>query len=590
MTSHDVREMLDLPGEAGPRPAKKQKISAPRPVLKGLAREVQNLSGDNPIAIVPEVTTFRKKKFGSRKPAAKWELRGFKNSARNGDPLVLHHWRRKADVVPGAEEGAAEQAEKPEPVLEDSTFAKFNVHVNTPQYTDEQYNLVLRSNDWTKDETDYLLGLVREYELRWPIIWDRYEYQVPIPQGEGESMEGVMVAPPKVRTMEDMKARYYAVAAAMMKVNTKVEVMNHAEFNLLELMQGYDPLQEANRKKFAEAAFRRTREEAKEEESLLVELKRILARSERLKDERRELYQLLESPPSNGTVGIYQSSSGLAQLFQQLMTVDKTKKRKSLMGAEGVSPAPGPSGPSQQASFDRRDSSIRESISGPSGGNAPNNKKGPAQPQTDRRQLTPEEEVMYGVKRFERITTSGPSFRQEKIRKPIVSKSQTQQAKITNVLTELGISSTVIFMPTFAVGEAWDNLLTGVNLLLDQKKHMDKLQGELNTALNIKAEREKRERAERGEPEPEPEAEPDVEAEADADADANANANADVEAGIEESAEKQTDEAIEEPDMKVEEEREKSAAPSVKSATANHKRSASVLSAVSDKDAKRQKK
>ena len=42
--------------------------------------------------------------------------------------------------------------------------------------------------------------------------------------------------------------------------------------------------------------------------------------------------------------------------------------------------------------------------------------------------------------------------------------------------------------------------------------------------------------------------------------------------------------------MKVEEEREKSAAPSVKSAAANHKRSASVLSAVSDKDAKRQKK
>ncbi|KAG4431388.1 hypothetical protein IFR05_013130 [Cadophora sp. M221] len=581
MTSHDVRDMLDLPGEAGPRPAKKQKLSAPRPVLKGLAREVQNLSGDNPIAIVPEVTVFKKKKFGSRKPAAKWELRGFKNSARNGDPLVLHHWRRKADPVPGSggEDGSAEQSARPEPVVEDSTFAKFNVHVNTPQYTDEQYNLVLRSNDWTKDETDYLLQLVRDLDLRWPCIWDRYEYQTPIPQGDGESTEGAMVAPPKVRTMEDMKARYYAVAAAMMKVNTKVEVMNHAEFNLLELMQGYDPLQEANRKKFAEAAFRRTRDEAKEEESLLVELKRILARSERQSDERRELYQLLEAPVSSGAAGIYQSSQGLTQLFQQLMTVDKTKKRKPLMGVEGVSPVPGPSGPSQQASFDRRDSNIRESISGPSGGNAPNttnnNKKGPAQTQSDRRQLTSEEEAMYGVKRFERITTSGPSFRHEKIKKPIISKSQTQQQKINNVLVELGVPNN-IFMPTFAVGEAFDNLLAGVNLLLDQKKHMDKLQGELNTALNIKAEREKRERAERGEPEPEPEAE----------AEAGAEPAAEAEKSTAEKAEQPSGEQA----VKVEEEREKSSAPSIRGVSGAHKRSASVLSAVSDKDTKRQKK
>ncbi|KAH6722514.1 SWR1-complex protein 4 [Leptodontidium sp. 2 PMI_412] len=577
MSSHDVRDMLDLPGEAGPRPAKKQKLSAPRPVLKGLAREVQNLSGDNPIAIVPEVTVFKKKKFGSRKPAAKWELRGFKNSARNGDPLVLHHWRRKADIVPGSggEEGTAEQSAKPEPALEDSTFAKFNVHVNTPQYTDEQYNLVLQSNDWTKDETDYLLQLVRDLDLRWPCIWDRYEYQTPIPQGDGESTEGAMVAPPKVRTMEDMKARYYAVAAAMMKVNTKVEVMNHAEFNLLELMQGYDPIQEANRKKFAEAAFRRTRDEAKEEESLLVELKRILARSERQSDERRELYQLLEAPASSGPISIYQSSQGLTQLFQQLMTVDKTKKRKPLMGVEGVSPAPGPSGPSQQASFDRRDSNIRESIPGPSGGNAPNtnNKKGPAQAQSDRRQLTPEEEAMYGVKRFERITTSGPSFRHEKIKKPIISKSQTQQQKINNVLVELGVPNN-IFMPTFAVGEAFDNLLAGVNLLLDQKKHMDKLQGELNTALNIKAEREKRERAERGEPEPEPEAE----------------AEAEPSTEVDKATTEKPEEPSTEQSVKVEEEREKSAAPSIRGVSGAHKRSASVLSAVSDKDTKRQKK
>ncbi|PBP21750.1 SWR1-complex protein 4 [Diplocarpon rosae] len=563
MTSHDVRDMLDLPGEAGPRPAKKQKLSAPRPVLKGLAREVQNLGGDNPIAIVPEVISFKKKRFGSRKPAVKWDLKAFKNSARDGDNLVLRHWRKRDEAPPTvvAEDGSA--VPPLEPQIEDSMFAKFNVKVNTPQYTDEQYKQNLQSQDWSKHETDYLLAIVQEFDLRWPVIWDRYDYQPPAPQMEAESAEVAMVSPPKVRTMEDMKHRYYVVAATMMKINTKVEVMNHAEFDLLERMQKFDPIKEMDRKKFAEAAFSRTKEEAIEEESLLLELKRILARSEKLGDERRELYHLLEAPASTSNVSMYSSSQNLHGLFQQLMNVDKTKKRKSIMDA-GTSPAPGSINQNSQTNIDRRESSVRESLSGPSGGGAPNNKKGPAQA-PERRQLTPEEEKLYGVKRFDRITTSGPNFRSDRIKKPITSKSQTQQLKINNVLNELGVTST-LFMPTAEVGEFFDALLTGVNLLLDQRKHLDKLQGELNTALNIKAERERRERAERGgEPDPE-----ELKTE-----------NAE---GHKES----------EPSVKVDQStREKSAAASMMgtSATANqHKRSASELSTVSDNTSKRQKK
>ncbi len=96
MASNDVRDVLNLPSEhTGPRPAKKQKTSSARPNLKGLAREVQNLGGDNPIAIVPEVSFFKKRRLAN-KPAAKWELRPFTNSAREDDGgLVLRHWRRK---------------------------------------------------------------------------------------------------------------------------------------------------------------------------------------------------------------------------------------------------------------------------------------------------------------------------------------------------------------------------------------------------------------------------------------------------------------------------------------------------------------
>lgn len=556
MSSHDVRDMLDLPGDA-PRPAKKQKIAAPRPALKGLAREVQNLGGDNPIAIVPEVTVFKKRRFATRKPAAKWELKPFKNSARNEDSLILRHWRRKAEAPPApvAEDGNGEpSAPQPASEIEDSTFAKFNVRVQTPKYDDEQYNTKLQSEDWSREETDYLMDLVQEYDLRWPVIWDRYEYEPPTPQMDVDVAVSAIIPAQKVRTMEDMKARYYSIAATMMKLNKPPELMNAAEFSLLELMHQFNPNQEAARKKFAEAAFHRTKEEAREEESLLLELKRILARSEKLTQERRELYSRLEAPHSQGNIGVYTSSQGLQQLLQQLMTADKTKKRRSLMGADGMSPA-GPSNLHQQGSFDRRDSTNRESMSGPSGNN---NKKGPSQGISERRQLTADEEKMYGVKHLDRITSSGPAFRHEKISKPITSKSSIQQQKIGNVLTELRISQR-LRMPTEEVGKQFEILLQNINGLLDQRKLADKLAGEINVAKAVKAEREKKGRAERGEPEP-----------GDEDGEGGAGAG-DGQIKMEDGG------------------REKSAAPSIRAGSV-HKRSASVMSGVSDKSTKRQKK
>lgn len=39
--------------------------------------------------------------------------------------------------------------------------------------------------EWTKEETDYLFNLVREYDNRWYIVHDRYEY----PDGAQRSLE-----------------------------------------------------------------------------------------------------------------------------------------------------------------------------------------------------------------------------------------------------------------------------------------------------------------------------------------------------------------------------------------------------------------
>jgi DNA methyltransferase 1-associated protein 1 len=553
MTSHDVRDMLDLPDTAAPRPSKKQKIAVPRPSLKGLAREVQSLGGDNPIAIVPEVSVFKKRRLASRKPAAKWELKPFKNSARK-DGLVLRHWRRKAEIpaAPVREDGSSEQTEnKVELEVDDSTFAKFNVQVDVPKYDDEQYNSKLQSEDWSKDETDYLMHLIQEYDLRWPVIWDRYDYA----PAEMETTDDAMILAPKVRSMEDLKTRYYAVAAKMMALHKPPEHMATPAFNLHELMINFNPTQETARKKFAEAAFYRTKEEANEEQSLLLELKRILARSDKLSEERRELYARLEAPPSTGNIGIYTSSQGLQQLLQQLMTVDKSKKRKSLMGSEGISPASGPSG-LQQSSFDRRDSTNRESVSGPS---TANNKKGSVAGPSERRQLTEEEERIYGVSHHERIGTSGPAFRHEKVNRPINTKSSVQQTKLLNTLSELEIPARLI-MPTADVGAIFESLLQSINVMLEARKVSDKLTGEIGLLKAQIAEREKKARAERGEPEPEGE----------------------------DTGDQDGDD--EDDDVKIEEgEKEKSAAPSTRGGS-THKRSASVLSAVSDKSTKRQKK
>ncbi|KAF4967155.1 hypothetical protein FZEAL_10569 [Fusarium zealandicum] len=515
MSSHDVREMLNLPdGTPGPRPSKKQKMSAPRPNLKGLAREVHNLGGDNPIAIVPEVSHFKKRRFASRKPAARWEMRPFQNSARDDSSLILRHWRRKEEKTEGEPQDgqgdAGEKTEQPKDGMEDSSFAQYNVQVSVPQYSDGQYQQSLQHSDWTKEETDYLLGLARDFDLRWPLIWDRYEWNPPATNGEanadGDESKAIVPAT-RSRSLEDLKARYYEVASKMMAAQKPVQYMTQPEFALHELMAHFNPQQERLRKDFALNALTRSREEAREEESLLLEIKRILARSERFNDERRELYNRLDYPRADTDISAFKSSAGLQNLLQNLMSVDKSKKRKSLMAAEGVSPvgtappqtaAAAASAAAAAAAAATQEAGRRESTAASTGlrdsagptptPTAASNKKGPPQPQ-ERRKLTSQEEVLYGVTHHDRLG-SGPTFRTEKINKLFSHKSNQQQMRITNVLNELDVPNKLA-MPTAATTHQYEQLLGAVNSLLDARKVSDKIDAEIKVEQAKKAEREK---------------------------------------------------------------------------------------------------
>ncbi|PQE27608.1 SWR1-complex 4 protein [Rutstroemia sp. NJR-2017a BBW] len=489
MTSNDVRDMLDLPGTAAPRPAKKAKVAANKPKLAGLAREVQSLGGDNPISIVPEGTVFKKKRWTSRKPAARWERVRFKNSARAGreDDLMIKHWWKVPANAGGKNEGEGEKGKGLDG--EDSLFAKYNVPKKVYTYTDEQYEDKLKSDEWTRHETDYLMEMVSEYDSRWNNIWDRYEYTPPEPENADSD---AMIVAPKERSMEDLKARFYFIQAKMMEIATPLHEMTVSEFDIHQKMLHFNPRQEKIRKDFLEHALTRTREEISEEQSLMVELKRILARTEKLNEERRELYARLDTPQSVGNISVFTSSQGLQNLLQQLMNTDKAKKRKALQ--EGQTPT-------GFNNTDRRESTThRESISGPPPSTTANHsKKGSVSTPnnaSERRKLSEDEERIYGVTHHDRLQ-GGPYFRGDKLARPLTMKSSVQQSRIKNTLMELGIPEKAM-MATTEVAQGYEALFAAIAGLLDTRKVVDKLAGEIAVAREALEEKRRRRRMERG--------------------------------------------------------------------------------------------
>ena len=462
--------------------------------VAGMSREVLDLKyeGAPPISIV--APKFKEKPKLPFKPRP-WEETPFGNSARK-DGLVLRHWRRKGDVsnaaglpVTPADSNAAsemEQDDKAAPALQDSHWAKFNVKVDRPHYTDEQYETHLKNDDWSKEETDYLVDLATDFDLRWVVIADRYEYQ---PKQQPKENEDSMAVIPqaKARTQEDMKARYYDVAAKTMVLHNPLSSMSSSEFDTHEKMTKYNPEQEKKRKMFAEQLMSRTDEEKYEEEMLLKELSRIVLNQEKLFNERKALYDRLGAPPGpqqTHSTAMYQSSHGLTQLMQSLLAQNKNKelekkeKRRSAMGADGDFPG-GPSG---------MDRNQRHSMGGGSDKRYSFGHGGP-------RQLSAREEQKYGVSRPNERLTGGVQFRHERITKAGQAKSGVQTSRISAALTELRIPQRLT-MPTAKVVTEYEKLIESIKTLLEVRKVSEKLDGEIKV---WQAQKEQQEAKDRGE-------------------------------------------------------------------------------------------
>ncbi|XP_054068727.1 DNA methyltransferase 1-associated protein 1 isoform X4 [Rissa tridactyla] len=178
-TGADVRDILELGGVESENTGtinkkdiinsdkKKSKKSSETLTFKrpeGMHREVYALlysdKKDAP-PLLPSDTTqgYRtvKAKLGSKK-VRPWKWMPFTNPARK-DGAMFYHWRR------AAEEG------------KDYPFARFNKTVQVPVYSEQEYQMYLHDDAWTKAETDHLFDLARRFDLRFVVIHDRYDHQ-----------------------------------------------------------------------------------------------------------------------------------------------------------------------------------------------------------------------------------------------------------------------------------------------------------------------------------------------------------------------------------------------------------------------------
>jgi DNA methyltransferase 1-associated protein 1 len=477
---------------------------------------------------------------------ARWENVEFDNSARP-DGLRLKHWRKQTTAQPAAGAEAMEVDSEPaaQPAYE---FAKYDVEVTVPAFSDEQYERYLKSADWTREETDYLLSLVKSYAQKWPVIVDRYEWAHPSP-------------PPK-RDLEALKARYYFVCAKAMEFSLPngVADMNTEEFALHEQYGKFNPDAERTRKNLAWQLCRRSADDVKEEEYLLSELQRIMISAQKYEGERAELRQRLEYAGGPGGHSLQLTSAALTQLYTQLMMQDRNRKARGGRMSIDTLQSPAMGGLATPGSAGAH----RDSLG--------SGQKKAAAHQVPLRQLSARDEARFGVTTHDRLT-SGVTFRTDKILKLRAAKSHVQTQKIIQALAHLEIPE-LLPLPTTRVVEHFEALLGRINVLLDLRKVLAKEEAELQTARQIRETLERQKAEEAGVPPGGDKAE--VKAEGDVEMVQSSGPDGDGD-GDEEADDSEMDASAARPSS------------SRSNQTAGYKRSASVLSSASSKASRRKK-
>jgi hypothetical protein len=180
-------------------------------------------------------------------------------------------------------------------------YAKFNTKLDPITYTNDEYEALLRDPSWTRSETDQFMSVCHDYNLRWPVIADRFEAT-------------------SHRSTEDLMARYYFIV-------TKLKAHRHEKRGGNSSAQvtpsaSFDLEYERCRRRQQNLVFQMSRKDQAEEAALREELKALDASIKKIK---KSLKQAPPPPPPAATAG--SSSSTITK--PATATATTTSKKKS---------------------------------------------------------------------------------------------------------------------------------------------------------------------------------------------------------------------------------------------------------------------
>lgn len=301
----DVRDILELESQPKGDVLTAKEKKRPRRLIEpikrptGVSREVWSLIKKDDLdapPLIPSTDTtitqiYKQPKARLRNCVRKWKWKEFLNSART-DNANFYHWRLATDETI------------------DYPFAKFNKKIQLPVYNDQEYKENLEDDNWTKEETDYLMELCKTYDLRFYIIHDRWD------ESKG-----------KARTIDEIKDRYY-------RINGLLEKLRHPDDNKEIFV--FDLEHETKRREQLRKLFSRTKEQIDEEAYLIEELKKIEIRKrerERKSATVNSLLTAVDQPAqtsSNETIA--------STIPKQAVAMKRKHKLSSQQSTESTSP------------------------------------------------------------------------------------------------------------------------------------------------------------------------------------------------------------------------------------------------------------
>ncbi|KAG0006093.1 swr complex subunit [Entomortierella chlamydospora] len=322
------------------------------------------------------------------------------------------------------------------------------------------------------------------------------------------SMEIVSFTPPKTRSMEELKNRYYSINRTLIKIRMSDASQAVEKAQLLSSM-AYDKNREIERKKNLEILNTRTPEQIEEEEALYLEARRIDQNEKRITRERENLLRLLNTrdiygpggPVSAGLPGQVAGGGGPGTgiiIPSNSITIPSSSPSNNNSANGPLSPSIGknangvavPGSASSNAPVKKRKKAPKGSTqaeepssatgavgSGAASSSASSQTKGSSsgrRPSNGSMNDGSSSNLPQGVQVKKEKLTPGAYLRSQKMT-PIVS---TKQQRVSATLTQLGLPLKPA-MPTATIMSKWDQLSNNIVTLLDLKKQVDKLESDL---------------------------------------------------------------------------------------------------------------